>query len=227
MEIESRPYFQVAPSMPRIGEPAPQFEAVTTQGTLHLEDFRGSWLVLFSHPADFTPVCTTEFMAFANAVPQFKDLNVELMGLSIDSVYSHISWVRNVEEKMGVKIEFPVIADLNKEVATLYGMIMPGESKTETSRCVFVIDDEQILRAMIYYPLTTGRNVDEIVRLIKALQTSDQHGVATPANWQPGERVILPPPQTQEDAELRAQDPSVECKDWYFCTKNLESTETS
>ena len=227
MEIESRPYIQVAPSMPRIGEPAPHFEAVTTQGTLRLEDFRGSWLVLFSHPADFTPVCTTEFMAFANAVPQFKDLNVELMGLSIDSVYSHISWVRNVEEKMGVKIEFPVIADLNKEVATLYGMIMPGESRTETSRCVFVIDDKQILRAMIYYPLTTGRNVDEIVRLIKALQTSDQHGVATPANWQPGERVILPPPQTQEDAELRAQDPSVDCKDWYFCTKNLESTETS
>ena len=149
-------------------------------------------------------------------------MNVELIGLSIDSVYSHISWVRNVEEKMGVKIDFPVIADLNKEVATAYGMIMPGESKTEASRCVFVIDDQKVLRAMIYYPLTTGRNIPEIIRLIQGLQTHDKHGVATPANWQPGERVILPPPQTQEAAEERSQDPSLDCKDWYFCTKTLD-----
>ncbi len=213
--------------LPRINDEAPQFEAQTTHGTLRLEDFRGSWLVLFSHPADFTPVCTTEFIAFAAVQDRLREMNTELLGLSIDSVYSHISWVRNVKENMGIDIKFPIIADLNKEVATLYGMIMPGESKTETSRCVFVIDDQQILRAMIYYPLTTGRNVEEIVRLIKALQTSDKHGVATPANWKPGERVIIPPPLTQEAAEERAQDPDVECTDWYFCTRELSEEESA
>ncbi len=207
--------------LPRLGMPAPPFEAPTTHGTLKLEDFRGSWLILFSHPADFTPVCTTEFMGFAAIHDQLRELNCELMGLSIDSVYSHIAWVRNIEEKMGVKIEFPVIADLNKEVASKYGMISPGESRTETSRCVFVIDPEQILRAMVYYPLTTGRNMDEILRLIRALQTTDEHGVATPANWQPGEPVIVPPPPTQEAAEERVKAEGMECRDWYFCTKTL------
>jgi peroxiredoxin (alkyl hydroperoxide reductase subunit C) len=207
--------------MPKLGEPAPQFETVTTFGKIKLEDFKGSWLILFSHPADFTPVCTTEFMAFAQIHPKLREMNCELMGLSIDSVYSHIAWVRNIEEKLGQKISFPVIADLNKEVASLYGMVMPGESKTETSRCVFVIDDKQKLRAMIYYPLTTGRNMDEILRLIQALQTTDKHGVATPANWRPGDKVIVPPPNTQEMAEERVKDKGVECKDWYFCRKNL------
>jgi len=141
--------------------------------------------------------------------------------LSIDSVYAHIAWVRNIEEKLGKKITFPVIADLNKEVATKYGMIMPGDSKTETSRCVFVIDDKQIIRAMIYYPLTTGRNMAEILRLVRALQTTDKNGVATPANWQPGDKVIVPPPQTQEMAEERVSDNTVECSDWYFCKKSL------
>lgn len=205
--------------LPRIGEPAPDFEAETTQGTLRLEDFQGSWLVLFSHPADFTPVCTTEFIGFAKAQPQLRELNTELLGLSIDSTYSHIAWIRNVEANMGIKITFPIIADLNKVVASAYGMIMPGESKTETSRCVFIIDDQQILRAMIYYPLTTGRNIDEIVRLITALQATDTHGLATPANWQPGDRMIVPPPATQEAAEERVADPTVECTDWYFCTR--------
>ena len=207
--------------MPRIGEPAPQFEAVTTQGTIKLEDFKGTWLVLFSHPADFTPVCTTEFMAFADIQEDLRELNCELMGLSIDSVYAHIAWIRNIEEKLGKKITFPVIADLNKEVASKYGMVMPGESKTETSRCVFVIDDKQILRAMIYYPLTTGRNMEEILRLVRALQTTDKNGVATPANWKPGDKVIVPPPQTQEMAEERVSDNTVECSDWYFCKKSL------
>ncbi len=209
-------------SLPRIGEPAPQFEAITTFGPLKLSDFKGSWLVLFSHPADFTPVCTTEFIAFAEIHPKLKEMNCELMGLSIDSVYSHIAWVRNIEEKMGVKINFPVVADLNKEVASMYGMVMPGESKTEASRCVFVIDDKQNIRAMIYYPLTTGRNMEEIVRLIKALQTTDKYGVATPANWKPGDKVILPPPKTVEQAEERVKDKQVECKDWYFCKKDLK-----
>jgi peroxiredoxin (alkyl hydroperoxide reductase subunit C) len=206
---------------PRIGEPAPQFEAVTTFGTIKLEDFKGSWLILFSHPADFTPVCTTEFVAFARLHPALRAMNCELMGLSIDSVYSHIAWVRNIEESQGQKITFPVIADLNKEVAMKYGMIMPGESKTETSRCVFVIDDKQIMRAIVYYPLTTGRNTDEILRLITALQTSDTHRVATPANWRPGDKVIVPAPVTQEMADERVKDKTVECKDWYFCKRQL------
>jgi len=207
--------------MPRLGMPAPQFEAATTHGTIRLEDFKGSWLVLFSHPADFTPVCTTEFIAFAEIQDQLRDMNCELMGLSIDSTYSHIAWVRNIKEKMGVTIDYPIIADLNKEVASLYGMIMPGESVTETSRCVFVIDPAQVLRAMIYYPLTTGRNMDEILRLMQALQTTDEHTVATPANWRPGDQVILPPPATQDAAEERVNAPGLECKDWYFCKKDL------
>lgn len=175
-------------SLPRIGSPAPSFEAVTTHGTIRLEDYKGSWLVLFSHPADFTPVCTTEFMAFQAIFPQSREMNTELLGLSIDSVYSHIAWVRNIEEKMGVKIEFPIIADLNKEVALKYGMMMPEESKTETVRTVFVIDDKQIIRAIIYYPMSAGRNMDEILRLIQSLQTSDHHGVATPASRRQGDR---------------------------------------
>jgi peroxiredoxin (alkyl hydroperoxide reductase subunit C) len=210
----------VIAGLPRLGAPAPSFTADTTHGPVSLEDFHGSWLILFSHPADFTPVCTTEFIAFAGIADALRERGVELLGLSIDSTYSHIAWVRNIEEKFGVKIPFPVIADLNKEVASLYGMVMPGESKTETSRCVFVIDDKGIVRAMIYYPLTTGRNMDEILRLIDALQTSDRHGVSTPANWRPGEQVIVPPPKTTEDAAERVQ-AGYDCKDWYFCRKSL------
>ncbi|MGA9120328.1 MAG: peroxiredoxin [Bacteroidota bacterium] len=209
-------------SLPRLGQPAPKFEVATTHGVLKLEDYKGSWLILFSHPADFTPVCTTEFIGFAQLHPEFKKRNVELLGLSIDSIYSHIAWVRNIEEKFGVKIPFPVIADLNKEVATAYGMIMPGESKTETSRCVFVIDPDGIVRAMIYYPLTTGRNMDEILRLVDALQTADKHKVATPANWRPGDKVIVPTPNTQEMAEERvAKKKELEQVDWYFSKKAL------
>ncbi|MBN1446572.1 MAG: peroxiredoxin [Bacteroidetes bacterium] len=208
------------PSLPRLGAPAPQFEAVTTHGTLKLEDYKGSWLILFSHPADFTPVCTTEFIGFAEIYPQLKEMNTELLGLSIDSVYSHIAWVRNIKEKMGVDIPFPVIADLNKDVATKYGMVMPGESDTETSRCVFIIDDKQIIRAMIYYPLTTGRNMDEILRTMQALQATDKNGIATPANWRPGDKVIVPPPKTAEMADKRVGE-GYECSDWYFCKKEL------
>ena len=209
-----------AARLPRIGEAAPNFEAETTFGTIRLDDFRGSWLILFSHPADFTPVCTTEFVAFAEIHDDLRKLGVELMGLSIDSTYAHIAWVRNIEEKFGVKIRFPVIADLDRQVATLYGMIMPEEGKTETSRCVFVIDPNGTLRAMIYYPLTTGRNMQEILRVIKALQTTDKHKVATPANWQPGDPVIVPAPKTQDEAEERLRE-TYNCKDWYFCQKEL------
>jgi peroxiredoxin (alkyl hydroperoxide reductase subunit C) len=206
--------------LPRLNETAPEFEAVTTQGVIRLSDYEGSWLILFSHPADFTPVCTTEFIGFAEIYPELQKRNVELLGLSVDSVYSHIAWVRNIEEKMNVNIPFPIIADLNKDVATLYGMVMPGESTTETSRCVFIIDPKGILRAMIYYPLTTGRNMQEILRLIDALQTSDKHQVATPANWMPGEKVIVPPPKTIEVAEERSSG-EFECVDWYLCKQEL------
>ncbi|MDE5413414.1 peroxiredoxin [Alkalihalobacterium chitinilyticum] len=213
---------EVKEGLPRIGSPAPQFESVTTHGTIQLADYKGSWVILFSHPADFTPVCTTEFMAFQEIYPQLRELNTELLGLSIDSVHSHIAWVRNVEEKFGVKIEFPVIADLNKDVAMKYGMIMPGESDTSTSRAVFVIDPNQVVRAIIYYPLSAGRNMDEILRLIESLQTSDEHGVATPANWRKGEKVIVPPAATQEMAEERMKEEGIECVDWYFCKKELK-----
>lgn len=207
-------------SMPRIGDPAPAFEAPTTHGILKLEDFKGSWLILFSHPADFTPVCTTEFIAFAESYPEFKKRGVELLGLSVDSISSHIAWVRNVEEKTGIKIPFPIIADLNKEVALAYGMIHPGQSKTETVRCVFIIDPNQIIRTILYYPLTTGRNIQEILRIIDCLQTTDEHKVATPANWKPGEKVVIPPPNTQEMAEERLKQ-NYECVDWYLCKKKL------
>jgi len=209
-------------SLPRLGEPAPQFEARTTHGVLRLGDYKGSWLILFSHPADFTPVCTTEFIGFAHIYPDLQKLNAQLLGLSVDSVCSHIAWVRNIEEKMGVKIPFPVIADLDMKVARAYGMIHEGESSTEASRAVFIIDDKGILRAMVYYPLSTGRNMDEILRVVTALQTSDARGVATPANWRPGEKAIVPPPQTQEAAEERVADKSVECTDWYFCKKEVK-----
>lgn len=207
--------------LPRIGEPAPQFEAITTMGPISLKGYEGKWVILFSHPADFTPVCTTEFIAFSAIQEDLKKLNCELIGLSIDSVYSHIAWVRNIKEKLNVKIQFPIIADLGMEVAKMYGMVMPGENMTTTSRCVFVIDDQQIVRAMIYYPFTTGRNMDEILRLIKALQTSDENGVGTPANWKPGDRVILYPPITQDDVEERLNDKTVSCKDWYYCETEI------
>lgn len=211
---------EVTTHFPRLGESAPAFEAVTTQGVLKLDDFKGSWLIIFSHPADFTPVCTTEFIAFTEIFPELQKRGVELLGLSVDSVSSHIAWIRNVEEKTGTKIPFPIIADLNKEVATLYGMLHPGQSKTETVRCVFIIDPNQIIRTILYYPLTTGRNMAEILRIIDALQTTDEHKVATPANWVPGEAVVVPPPNTQEGAEERLKQ-GYQCTDWYLCKKKL------
>ncbi len=207
-------------SLPRIGDPAPAFEASTTHGVLKLEDFKGSWLILFSHPADFTPVCTTEFIAFSEIFPELQKRGVELVGLSVDSTSSHIAWVRNIKEKTGVTIPFPIIADLSKEVSTAYGMIHPGQSKTETVRCVFIIDDKQIIRTILYYPLTTGRNMDEILRIVDALQTTDKHKVATPANWKPGDKVVVPAPNTQEMAEERMKE-GYECVDWYLCKKNI------
>jgi len=208
-------------SLPRLNEPAPDFTAQTTHGPLSLSSLKGKWVVLFSHPADFTPVCTTELVEFARRAPEFEQLNVQLLGLSIDSVYSHIAWARSMEQHFGVKIPYPMIADLDTKVATLYGMLHPGASSTATVRCVFVIDDKGIVRAMIYYPLTNGRSIDEILRLVSALQTSDKYGVSTPCNWQPGEKVIVPAPLTTEAADKRMQDTGVEATDWYFSTKSV------
>jgi len=208
-------------SLPRLNEPAPEFTAETTQGPLTLASLRGKWVVLFSHPADFTPVCTTELVEFARNYDVFQGLNTQLVGLSVDSIYAHIAWVRNMEENFGVKIPYPMIADLDMKVAQLYGMIHPGASNTATVRCVFVIDDKGVVRAMIYYPLSNGRNVDEIVRLVKAMQTSDANGVATPVNWLPGEQVIVPAPKTADAAEQRLREPGVDAKDWYFAKKSL------
>ncbi|MCW8906915.1 MAG: peroxiredoxin [Sedimenticola sp.] len=208
------------PSMPRLNEAAPNFEARTTHGVKKLEDYRGQWLVLFSHPADFTPVCTTEFMAFAKRHGEFKVLNCELLGLSIDSYYSHVAWVRNIKEKFGVEIPFPIIEDLSMQVARAYGMIHPGAADTSAVRATFVIDPQGILRAMVYYPMTNGRSIDEFLRLVTALQTSDANGVATPEGWQPGDPVIVPPPADMEAVEARMEE-GYECTDWYFCRKSL------
>ena len=208
------------PVMPQLNRPAPDFEANTTAGRRKLEDYSGRWLVLFSHPADFTPVCTTEFIAFAKAHDSFAALNCDLLGLSIDSNFAHLAWLRNIKEKFGVEVPFPIIEDLSMKVAGAYGMIQPGASDTSAVRATFLIDPEGRLRAMVYYPMSNGRSVAEILRLLEALQTSDEHGVATPENWRRGEKVIVPPPQTAEEAEAR-QAAGYDYTDWYFCKKEL------
>ncbi len=205
---------------PRLNEPAPEFTAKTTHGQISLSNYKGKWVVLFSHPADFTPVCTTEFIAFAKKFDDFQKINTQVIGLSIDSVYSHIAWVENIKENFGVEIPFPVIDDLKMDVARKYGMIHENAADTSAVRAVFVIDDKGILRAMVYYPLTNGRSIDEIYRLVVALQTTDKYGVATPENWKPGDKVIVPPPATQEEAKKRA-DAGYEYVDWYFSKKEL------
>lgn len=207
-------------TFPQLNRPAPAFTAKTTHGMKSLSDYQGKWLVLFSHPADFTPVCTTEFIGFANRAADFAELNCELLGLSIDSVHSHIAWARSIEEKFGVNIPFPIIADLSMEVAKSYGMIQPGASDTAAVRATFFIDPTGILRAMVYYPMSNGRSVDEFVRVLKALQTSDTHKVATPENWLPGQDVIVPPPATMADAEARKSQ-GYNYTEWYFSTKSL------
>jgi len=207
-------------TFPVLGEPAPDFEAETTQGPVKLSELKGKWVVMFSHPADFTPVCTTEFMAFANIYDELKSLNVHLIGLSVDSISAHLAWVHDIKEKMDVTIPFPIIADLTMKVAKKYGMIHPGQSSTAAVRCVFFIDDKGIMRAMIYYPLQNGRFMPEIIRLVKALQTTDKFKVSTPANWQPGDKVVVPPPKTTAEMDKRLSE-GYECKDWYLCFKKV------
>ncbi|MEN8683350.1 peroxiredoxin [Marivita sp.] len=211
---------QAQVALPRLNEPAPAFDALTTHGQKTLADYQGKWLILFSHPADFTPVCTTEFMAFARRADDFAALNTELLGLSIDSHYAHIAWVRSIKESFGVDVRFPIIADLDMKVAQAYGMIQPGASDTQAVRATFIIDPEGTLRAMVYYPMTNGRSIDEFYRLIQALQAADTHKIATPENWMPGQDVIVPTPQTTDAAEARLSE-GYDTKDWYFSTKAL------
>lgn len=203
------------PVYPRLNEKAPAFDVKTTHGQKKLSDYEGKWLILFSHPADFTPVCTTEFIGFAKHYDEFKKLNTELLGLSIDSIFSHIAWVRSIKENFDVNIQFPIIEDLKMEVAKSYGMIHPGAGDTSAVRATFFIDPKGILRAMVYYPMSNGRSIGEFVRVLKALQQSDKTGFATPENWQPNEACIIPPPKTTADAEARMTSEH-DITDWYF-----------
>lgn len=210
--------------LPLIGDEAPSFQALTTNGTVHFpEDYKGKWVLFFSHPSDFTPVCTTEFMTLASMKDEFKALNTELLGLSVDSLYSHIAWIRKIEELewngiKNVKIDFPVIADLNMKVSTKYGMLQPNVSSTQAVRAVFIIDPNSIIRAIIYYPLTTGRNFEEIKRTILALQKADGAHCSTPANWVPGKDVIIPTPVTCEAAAagMASENENEYALDWFL-----------
>lgn len=213
--------------MPLIGDLAPSFTAVTTQGTIKFpEDYKGKWVILFSHPADFTPVCTTEFMTFASMADEFKEMNTELVGLSVDSLYAHIAWLRRIQElewkgMKNVEVKFPLIEDIRMEVANKYGMMQPGQSNTQAVRAVFVIDPESKIRTILYYPLSTGRNFDEIKRIIQALQKADADKVATPADWRPGQDVIIPTAGSCGTAKERmeSKDEDKYCLDWFMCFK--------
>lgn len=215
MEVSQTVY-----GLPQINQPAPDFNAVTTSGQRTLADYKGKWLILFSHPADFTPVCTTEFMGFARNFEKFQAMNCELLGLSIDSLFAHVAWMRNIKEKFGMEIPFPIIEDIKMDVAKAYGMIHPGAADTQAVRATFFIDPKGVLRAMVYYPMSNGRSIDEFVRLLEAMQTSDTNGVATPEGWVQGQPVIVPPPKTAAAAEARAGE-GYDYVDWYYSTKSL------
>lgn len=213
--------------MPLIGDYAPNFKAVTTQGEINFpSDYKGKWIILFSHPADFTPVCTTEFMTFGAMMEEFEAINTQLVGLSVDSLYSHIAWLRKIQElewkdKKHIEVKFPLIEDIKMEIANKYGMIQPGQSTTQAVRAVFVIDPEGKIRTILYYPLSTGRNFDEIKRIILALQKADKDNVATPADWRPGDDVIIPTAGSCGTAKERVEskDPNMYCLDWFLCFK--------
>ena len=219
-----------AVSMPRIGDKAPEFKAKTTQGDINYpSDYKGSWSILFSHPADFTPVCTTEFMTFASMEEKFAKANCKLVGLSVDGLYSHIAWLRRIEEKMefkgmkNVEVKFPLIEDITMNVAKKYGMIQPNEDTTKAVRAVFFVDPEGVIRAIVYYPLSLGRNFDELYRALIAMQTADAFDCATPADWRPGDDVIVPPAGSCGTAadRMEGKEAGVECVDWFFCTKKV------
>ncbi|MGB5378745.1 peroxiredoxin [Muriicola sp.] len=209
-------------SMPRIGDQAPDFEALTTKGKIKMSDFaKGKWTVMFSHPADFTPVCTTEMSGFAIRKNEFDALNTELLGLSIDSVHAHLGWVQNVRESTGVYFDFPIIADIDMKVSKRYGMLQPNESETSAVRAVFFIDPTKKIRLIMYYPLNVGRNMDEILRALDALQTSDKYKVAMPLDWKRGDKVIVPPPKTLDELNARIADDTLEKVEWYLAKKEI------
>ena len=209
--------------MPRIGDKAPDFEALTTTGPLKFSEYiQGSWAILFSHPADFTPVCTTELSGFAQNKEWFAARNTKLIGESIDSIHSHVAWVQAVREKTGVYMDFPIIADIDMKVAKLYGMLHENASNTAAVRAVFFIDPKGIIRLVMYYPLNVGRNMDEIMRVLEAMQTADAHGCAMPLNWKKGEKVIVPPPKTLKDLDARLNEKGIELIDFYLAKKELE-----
>ena len=213
---------QVIHSMPRIGDMAPDFEAVTTKGKIRMSDFaKDKWVVMFSHPADFTPVCTTEMSGFAQRKGEFDALNTELLGLSIDSIHAHLGWVSNVQKNTGVYFDFPIIADIDMKVSKLYGMLQPNESETAAVRAVFFIDPNKKIRLIMYYPLNVGRNMDEILRALEALQMSDKYKVAMPLDWKKGDKVIVPPPKTLDEMKDRMEDTTCERTDFYLCKKEL------
>lgn len=205
-----------------IGMTAPDFTENSTFGPLTMSSYKGKWVVFFSHPGDFTPVCTTEFVAFSKMNNEFQKCNACLIGLSIDSNPSHLAWVHDIYLNTGITVPFPVVADRSGSVAALYGMIAPNVSSTETVRNVIIIDPNQKIRAILIYPLTNGRNTYEILRLLQALQTSDKFKVATPANWEPGDNVLVPAPQTYQqlmEREKNAKDMGLSCRDWFWCYK--------
>ncbi len=208
--------------MPRIGDIAPDFEAVTTKGKIKFSEFaKDKWIVMFSHPADFTPVCTTEMSGFAQRKSEFDAKNTQLLGLSIDSIHAHLGWVQNVRENTGVYFDFPIIADLDMKVSKLYGMLQPNESETAAVRAVFFIDPSKKIRLIMYYPLNVGRNMDEILRALEALQTSDKYNVAMPLDWKKGDKVIVSPPKTLDELNERIEDDSLEKVDWYLAKKEI------
>ena len=218
---------EIRERMPLIGEDAPAFKAITTQGEINFpEDYKGKWVILFSHPADFTPVCTTEFMTFASLIDEFKAINTEVVGLSVDSLYAHSAWLRRIQElewkdMKHVNVTFPLIEDIRMEVANKYGMIQPNASNTQAVRAVFVVDPNGKIRTILYYPLSTGRNFDEIKRIILALQKADSDHCATPADWRPGDDVIVPTAGSCGTARERMENQNEDqyCLDWFLCFK--------
>jgi peroxiredoxin (alkyl hydroperoxide reductase subunit C) len=208
--------------IPRIGDVAPDFKAITTHGELTFSEWQNkNWVILFSHPADFTPVCSTELTEFARRSGEFGAKNAKLIGLSIDSIHSHLAWRENLKQILDADIEYPIVADIDMKVAKLYGMLHENTSATATVRAVFVIDPKRVVRALVYYPMNVGRNVDEVLRLLTALQTADQHACATPVNWKPGDKVIVPPPRSVTDVKERESHKEYERYDFYLNKKSI------
>src|SRR5258708_7619975 len=217
--VLERPEPAVVTRPPLIGSPAPRFSTRTTMGNRSLDDYRGRWLVFFSHPADFTPVCTSEFVAFSKAYGRFQALGCDLLALSVDSLFSHIAWVRSIHARFGVTVPFQIKEDPLWEIDAAYGMIHPDAADSPTVRATFVIDSDGLIRAMFWYPMSTGRSVEELLRLVEALQTTEREAVSTPEGWRAGDAVIEPAPITVD--ALNDSGPSADTPDWYYRLREL------